>query len=86
MELYEYLSQFSAILFIMNLLYVFQVNSIESTPELRKTAMETLCALICQLGRKYLIFMPLVARTLNKCQYNYPPYDMLITYISSVCD
>uniref|UniRef100_A0A2H8U2W2 Serine/threonine-protein kinase TOR n=1 Tax=Melanaphis sacchari TaxID=742174 RepID=A0A2H8U2W2_9HEMI len=59
------------------------VNSIESTPELRKTAMETLCALICQLGRKYTIFMPLVARTLNKCQYNYPPYDMLITYISS---
>jgi len=48
--------------------------------------METLCALICQLGRKYMIFMPLVARTLNKCQYNYPPYDMLITYISSVCD
>jgi len=62
------------------------VNSIESTPELRKNAMETLCALICQLGRKYTIFMPLVARTLNKCQYNYPPYDMLITYISSVCD
>jgi len=48
--------------------------------------METLCALICQLGRKYIIFMPLVARTLNKCQFNYPPYDMLITYISSVCD
>ncbi|XP_050539572.1 serine/threonine-protein kinase mTOR [Daktulosphaira vitifoliae] len=59
------------------------VNSIENTPELRKTAMETLCALICQLGRKYVIFMPLVSRTLNKCQYNYPAYDTLITYISS---
>lgn len=60
------------------------MNSIENTPELRKTAMETLCALICQLGRKYIIFMPLVSRTLNKCHFNHPPYDTLITYISSV--
>lgn len=48
--------------------------------------METLCALICQLGRKYTIFTSLVSRTLNKCQYNYPPYDTLITYISSVSE
>lgn len=60
------------------------MNSIENTSELRKTAMETLCALICQLGRKYMIFMPLVSRTLTKCQFSYPSYDTLITYISSV--
>lgn len=48
--------------------------------------METLCALICELSHKYLTFVPLVSHTLTKCEYNYPPYDSLIEYISLVSE
>lgn len=58
------------------------MSSLENTLELRKTSMETLCVLIRQLGHKYEIFMSLVSQKLNKCQYNYPPYDTLITWLS----
>lgn len=62
------------------------MSSIENIPELRTYAMETLCALICELGSKYMIFVPIVSRTLTKCQYNYLPYDSLIAFISLVSE
>ena len=41
------------------------VRSLDATPELRNPAMDTLCALVYQLGKRYSTFIP----TVNKVLY-----------------
>lgn len=57
------------------------VRSLDTCAECRNTAMETLCALVLQLGRKYRIFVPLVSRVITKHKIQYNPYDVLTTRI-----
>uniref|UniRef100_A0A8D9ABA5 Serine/threonine-protein kinase TOR n=1 Tax=Cacopsylla melanoneura TaxID=428564 RepID=A0A8D9ABA5_9HEMI len=57
------------------------VRSLDTCSECRHTAMETLCALVLQLGRKYRIFVPLVSRVVAKHKIHHTRYDVLTTRI-----
>jgi len=60
------------------------VRTLDSCPELRSTAMETLCALVVQLGRKYQIFIPLVQKVITKHKINCQRYEILTCKIVTV--
>lgn len=45
---------------------------------LRVAALDTLCALIGQLGKDYLHFMPTVNKVLAQCQIQHPNYELLV--------
>lgn len=63
------------------------VRTLDSSPELRHTAMDTLCALVVQLGKKYQIFIPLVQKVLVKHKINHQRYETLsckIVMVSSI--
>ncbi|KAG8279048.1 hypothetical protein J6590_008066 [Homalodisca vitripennis] len=57
------------------------VRSLDQCPELRNTAMETLCALVLQLGRKYKIFVPLVSKVVTRHRITCTRYELLTTKI-----
>lgn len=57
------------------------VRCLETTPELRMTAMDTLSALVYQLGKKYLIFVPMVHKILLKYKISHQGYDLLCARI-----
>lgn len=57
------------------------IRVLESSPELRETAMNTLCALVVQLDRKYQIFIPMIQKVLNHHQIYHQRYNVLITKI-----
>lgn len=59
------------------------VRSMDQTPELRSTAMETLCALVMQLGKKYEIFIQLVNKVVVKHRISCHRYEVLVTNIVS---
>jgi len=60
------------------------VRTLDSCPELRSTAMETLCALVVQLGRKYQIFIPLVQKVIMKHKINFQRYEIVTCKIVTV--
>ena len=51
------------------------------TPELIPVAMNTLVALVSQLGKRYSLFMPLVQATLDKNNISHTAYDVLLTKV-----
>ncbi|XP_066992513.2 serine/threonine-protein kinase mTOR isoform X2 [Anabrus simplex] len=53
------------------------VRTLDTCPELRSAAMDTLCALVVQLGRKYQIFIPLVHKVIVKHKINCQRYEVL---------
>ncbi|XP_075220340.1 serine/threonine-protein kinase Tor [Lycorma delicatula] len=57
------------------------VRSIDTNSDVRSTAMDTLCAMVIQLGRKYRIFVPLVGKVIQKHRIACPQYEMLTTKI-----
>ncbi|XP_076166943.1 serine/threonine-protein kinase Tor isoform X1 [Ptiloglossa arizonensis] len=57
------------------------VRTLDQCPELRNTAMDTLCALVIQLGRKYQIFISLVQKVMTKHKIINARYDVLIDKI-----
>ncbi|XP_014254034.1 serine/threonine-protein kinase mTOR [Cimex lectularius] len=59
------------------------VRSMDQTPELCSTVMDTLCSLIVQFGKKFKIFIPLVKKVMNKHRILCHNYDVLVTNISS---
>lgn len=59
------------------------VRNLETCPELRTTAMDTLCALVLQLGRKFNHFIPLVQKVLNKHRIQCQKYEVLISKLQS---
>ncbi|ALC39457.1 Tor, partial [Drosophila busckii] len=59
------------------------VRVLETEPELREQAMATLRALVKQLGRKYLVFVPMVQRTLLKHRIVDAEYEKLLNRIQS---
>ena len=60
------------------------VRTIDTCPELRTAAMDTLSSLVIQLGRKYQIFIPMVNRVLQKHRINHQRYDVLMCRIVRV--
>lgn len=61
------------------------VRVIESSPELREIAMNTMCALMVQMERKFQIFIPMTQKVVNKYQINHSRYNVLVTRINKGC-
>ncbi|KAI5638457.1 FAT domain-containing protein [Phthorimaea operculella] len=59
------------------------VRSLDSCPTLRTTAMDTLCALIVQLGRKYNDFIPLVQKVITKHRIQHQNYELLVSKLQN---
>lgn len=59
------------------------VRSLETCPSLRPTAMDTLCALIVQLGAKYTDFIPLVQKVVVKHRIQHQNYEQLLSRLQS---
>ncbi|XP_034935910.1 serine/threonine-protein kinase mTOR [Chelonus insularis] len=57
------------------------VRTLDQCPELRNTAMDTLCSLLMQLGKKYQIFIPLVQKVMTKHKISNSQYDILVDKI-----
>lgn len=60
------------------------MRSIDNNPEVRSTAMDTLCAMVIQLRRKFRIFVPLVGKVIQRHRIVCPQYEMLTTKILTV--
>lgn len=61
------------------------IRVLESSPELRESGMNTLCALVVQMERKYQIFIPMTQKVIRKHQINHARYNMLVTRILKGC-
>ncbi|KAG6451388.1 serine/threonine-protein kinase mTOR [Manduca sexta] len=59
------------------------VRSLDTCAPLRQTAMDTLCALIVQLGRKYSDFIPLVQKVVVKHRIQHQNYELLLSRLQS---
>ena len=59
------------------------VRTIDNCPELRPTAMDTLCSLMQQLGRKFSIFVPLIQKVMSKHKIQHSKFDMLVSKIQN---
>ncbi|XP_028613619.1 serine/threonine-protein kinase mTOR [Grammomys surdaster] len=57
------------------------VRTLDQSPELRSTAMDTLSSLVFQLGKKYQIFIPMVNKVLVRHRISHQRYDVLICRI-----
>ncbi|XP_035228341.1 serine/threonine-protein kinase mTOR-like [Stegodyphus dumicola] len=57
------------------------VRNLDTVPDLRPTAMDTLCSIVIQLGKKYQIFIPMVHKVLTKHRISHQRYDVLISRI-----
>ena len=53
------------------------IRTLDSCPDLRTTAMDTLCSLVFQLGKQYSTFIP----TVNKVQLALTGYLMLVSVV-----
>ena len=60
------------------------VRTLDTAPGLRTTAMDTLAALVKQLGKKYTIFIPMVNKVLQKHRLTHDRYDVLMCKIIKV--
>ncbi|CAB3230731.1 unnamed protein product [Arctia plantaginis] len=59
------------------------VRSLDTCASLRLTAMDTLCALIVQLGRKFTDFIPLVQKVVVKHKIQHQNYELLLSRMQS---
>ncbi|XP_018572076.1 serine/threonine-protein kinase Tor [Anoplophora glabripennis] len=59
------------------------VRTIDNSPDLRPAAMECLCSLVMQLGRKFCIFVPMVQKVLNKHKIQNRKWDILVSKIQA---
>lgn len=59
------------------------VRVLDLYPEMRTTALATLCSMVIQLGKNYLIFVPLVSKVLLKHKINYNEYNKLLAKLQS---
>ena len=60
------------------------MRCIENTPDLRSAAMDTLSSLVSQLGKKYLIFIPMAQKVVNRNRIQHTRYDVLVAKILNV--
>ncbi|XP_013148241.1 PREDICTED: serine/threonine-protein kinase mTOR-like [Papilio polytes] len=73
LSVYLYLKPYSAIIIQAT------AKVLDNNPALRQTAMNTLCALIVQMGREYIDYIPSIDRILQKHKIHYPSYIVLVT-------
>ncbi|CAG9812455.1 unnamed protein product [Phaedon cochleariae] len=59
------------------------VRTIDNSPELRGAAVECLCTLVMQLGRKFCVFVPMVQKVLNKHRIQNRKLEILLSKIQT---
>lgn len=59
------------------------VRVLDNYPDLRQTALATLCSMVIQLGKNYLIFVPLVNKVLTKHKITSNEYSKLLAKLQS---
>lgn len=59
------------------------VRVLDNYPEMRTTALGTLCSMVIQLGKNYLIFVPLVNKVLQKHKITCNEYNKLLAKLQS---
>lgn len=59
------------------------VRCLDLNADLRICAMQTLCSLVVQLGKKYVVFIPLVQRVISKHRISCAEYEKLLPKIKS---
>lgn len=59
------------------------VRVIDNYPDMRPVALVTLCAMVIQLGKNYLVFVPLVTKVMQKHKINNIEYNKLLAKIQS---
>lgn len=59
------------------------VRVIDNYPDMRNVAINTLCAMVIQLGKNYLVFVPLVSKVMLKNKINSGEYNKLLAKIQS---
>ncbi|XP_050511015.1 serine/threonine-protein kinase Tor [Diabrotica virgifera virgifera] len=59
------------------------MRTIDNCPDLRSTAIECLCTLVMQLGRKFCIFIPMVQKVLNKHRIQNRKLEILFSKIQT---
>lgn len=59
------------------------VRVIDNYPDLRPTALVTLCAMVIQLGKNFLVFIPLVNKVMHKHKIHNSEYSKLVSKIQS---
>ncbi|CAG0893117.1 unnamed protein product [Cyprideis torosa] len=57
------------------------VRVLDHQPELRNAAMEVLCSLGVQLGHRFQLFVPLIARAITRNKINHQKYEHLVSWI-----
>lgn len=60
------------------------VRTLDSVPELQTAAMDTLCAMVMQMGPKFTIFIPMVQRVIQKHKIAHQRYFILMARIIKV--
>lgn len=61
------------------------VRVLDTSPELRNVAMDTLSSLVMQLGKKYITFIPMVKKVMLRHRISHERYDTLLCRIIKVC-
>lgn len=59
-------------------------RTLDMTPDLHYTAMDTLCTLVMQLGQKFLIFIPMITKITTKHKIQHQRYNILMCRILKV--
>jgi hypothetical protein len=62
------------------------VRTLDTFPELREPAMDTLASLVHQFGNKFQVFIPMIHRVLKKHNIKHSRYETLILYKSKSDD
>lgn len=84
METIEYLSMYLYFKPYSAVIIQALAKVLDNNPALRQTAMNTLCALIVQLGREYIDYIPSVERLLLKHKIQCPNYIVLVTRLQVI--
>nr|UIB01653.1 serine/threonine-protein kinase mTOR [Propylea japonica] len=59
------------------------IRTIDNCPELRQQAMETTCAVMLRIGKKFNMFIPLIQNTLHKHKLTHQKFDILVSKLQS---
>lgn len=60
------------------------VRTIDSTPELIPTTMDTMCSMMLQLGQKFLLFVPMVSKTVARHKISHQKFEVILAKITKV--
>ncbi|XP_075980092.1 serine/threonine-protein kinase mTor-like isoform X2 [Anticarsia gemmatalis] len=84
METIEYLSMYLYFKPYSAIIIQALARVLDNNPVLRHAAMNTLCALVIQLGREYIDYIPSVDRILIKHKIQCPHYIVLVTRLQAI--